>query len=123
MPKSDQFWLLYAAENLVGRDNVLIATSPTKSPDCLFGKYQWLMKHTPKWCHRQYSITPRKSWLAQPGVLLIDDCDANCDAFRSGGGDAILLPRPWNTLKELSGNVDDYLHEQLDLRKWANPSM
>ena len=123
MPKSKQFWLIYAAEQAVGKDNVIIATSPTKSPDCLFGKYQWIEKHTPSWCHRQYSITPRKNWLAQPGVLLIDDCDGNCDAFRKEGGDAILVPRPWNTLSALSSQVDDFLHNELEERQWGNPFM
>ncbi|GAG17915.1 unnamed protein product, partial [marine sediment metagenome] len=122
MPTSEQFWLLHTAEKLVGQENVLIATSPTKSPDCLFGKYQWIERHTPDWCHRQYSITPRKSWLAQPGVLLIDDCDANCNAFRDGGGDAILVPRPWNTLEGFCDDVDGYLVDELGRREWDSPS-
>jgi hypothetical protein len=112
MPRSKQFWLLECSAAVVGQKNVLIATSPTKSPDCLFGKYQWMDKHLPDWCKRQYSITPRKSWLARRGVLLIDDCDANCDDFRQKGGDAIVMPRPWNTMRDVKC-VDDYLHEEL----------
>ncbi|MHC4121458.1 MAG: hypothetical protein ACYSWO_28630 [Planctomycetota bacterium] len=122
MPKSDQFWLMDAAASMVGRENVLIASSPTKSPDCLFGKYQWIERHCPDWIQRQYSITPRKFWLAQPGTLLIDDCDGNCDLFRNPpplpdgtpreGGEAILVPRPWNPMHD-SNNVNQYLSEQL----------
>jgi len=114
MPKSDQFWLIEAAASLVGQKNVLIASSPTKSPDCLFGKYQWLETHCPDWIKRQYAITPRKHWLAQPGVLLIDDCDDNCNLFMAhGGGEAILVPRPWNSLHEMSDNCSNYLSKKL----------
>lgn len=103
-PISDQFWLIEHAALLVGYKNVMIATSPTKSADCLLGKYQWMEKNLPDWMQRQYSITPRKVWLSQPGVLLIDDCDQNIEDFRnppdgSPGGSGILVPRPWNSLR------------------------
>ena len=116
MPKSKQFWLLDATACMVGQKNVLIATSPTKSADCHHGKYHWIRDHVPEWCKRQYSITPRKSWLARPGVLLIDDADANCEAFREGGGDALLVPRPWNTMWEVGQSdlqTTAYLAESL----------
>jgi 5'(3')-deoxyribonucleotidase len=124
MPKSDQFWLLDAAADLVGRENVLIATAPTKSPDCLFGKYQWIEQHVPSWCKRQYSVTPRKEWLAQPGYLLIDDCDKNVESFINPpdgrpGGDAILCPRPWNSKHELFLNVNEYLSRELGDREYV----
>jgi len=112
MPKSAQFWLIEASADLVGRENVLIATSPTKSPDCLFGKYQWIEQHCPDWIKRQYAVTPRKHWLAQEGYLLIDDCDSNCEAFVQEGGQAILVPRPWNSLHSQAWNVNDYLTQR-----------
>ncbi len=118
MPKSRQFWLLDTAAAMVGRENVLIATSPTKSADCHFAKYQWIQEHIPDWCKRQYDITPRKHWLSQPGVLLIDDCDQNVETWRNPpkdrpGGEAILVPRPWNSLSELG--IDDVAtHGYLD---------
>lgn len=112
MPCSGQFWLIDSAASLVGQDNVLIATSPTKSPDCLFGKYQWMENHLPDWMKRQYAITPRKHWFARPGVLLIDDCGPNCEAFTDLGGEAILLPRPWNTNKDIA-DVDGFLLSEL----------
>lgn len=119
-PKSDQFWLLDKCASLVGRENVLIATAPTKCGDCLAGKYDWVERNLPDWCQRQYSITPRKEWLAQEGVLLVDDCDKNCENFvvrKDGtqtGGSALLVPRPWNwachhnTDKFLRGGLDFY---------------
>ena len=101
-PKSEQFWLLDNCARLVGRENVQIATAPTKCGDCLAGKYDWMDKNLPSWCQRQYSVTPRKEWLAQPGVLLIDDSAENCMNFiykkdkSLTGGCALLVPRPWN---------------------------
>lgn len=119
MPVSDQFWVIDIAADLVGRENVLIASSPTKSPDCLYGKYQWMDQHLPDWMHRQYEIGPRKHWLSQPDTLLIDDCDENCNKFRDPGGgfpggEAILLPRPWNSNKDYSSHCSQYLAEQLE---------
>jgi len=109
-PLSNQFWILDHAANLVGEENVLIATSPTKSADCHFGKYQWMERHLPDWMQRQYSVTPRKEWLATPGVLLIDDCDMNVNSFREKAS-AILVPRPWNTLHQ--EHTSSWLAEQL----------
>lgn len=115
-PRSHQFWLVDHAAGLVGEENVLIATSPTKSADCHFGKYQWMERNLPDWMQRQYSITPRKSWLAQPGTLLIDDCPKNTDEFITPpdgrpGGSAILVPRPWNRLH--AEHTSSYLAEHL----------
>lgn len=95
-PRSHQFWLIDHCASLVGHENVLIATSPTKSADCHFAKYHWMIRNLPEWLQRQYSITPRKHRLAQPGVLLIDDCDHNVNKFQKKGGAGIVVPRPWN---------------------------
>lgn len=100
-PKSKEFWIVEHCANLVGQKNVMIATSPTKSADCHSGKYHWIMKNLPEWLHRQYCITPRKYWLAQEGVLLIDDFDKNIIDFQENGGYALLVPRPWNSLRGL----------------------
>lgn len=100
-PVSHEFeWLLEACERMVGRENICILSGPTKDPDSLAGKLDWIHKHFPKWMHRQYLIGPRKHFCAHPEALLIDDCDANVDAFIEHGGNAILVPRPWNTLHE-----------------------
>lgn len=113
MPMSHEFWLLDAAAEMVGAENVIVGTSPTKSADCLFGKYQWIINNLPKQFHRQYAVTPRKHWMAQPGVLLIDDCDENVRKWRKYGGKAIIVPRPWNSLHYLSGNTGVFLRSAL----------
>ena len=97
VPESDFFhWLLRACAEAVGRENVCIATSPTKCPESLAGKLEWIHAHCPRWMHRQYAITPRKHLFARPDSLLIDDYGQNADRFRALGGHAILVPRPWN---------------------------
>lgn len=97
VPESDIFhWLLDTCAEAVGRENICIATSPTKDPECLAGKLEWIHDHFPEWMHRQFAITPRKHLFARPDSLLIDDCPANTTRFESCGGSAILVPRPWN---------------------------
>ena len=96
-PTSEIFpWILLRAARLVGRENVCIATSPTKCPESLAGKLDWIHRVMPSWMHRQYAVTPRKHLFARPDSLLIDDTEANLDRFQEEGGQGILVPRPWN---------------------------
>lgn len=101
-PKSPECdWLLETCVKLVGEDEVFIVTSPTKDPDCLAGKLEWIQRELPDFMHRQYAITPRKGIGASPETLLIDDCLKNCEAFRTHRnpkyrGQALLVPKPWN---------------------------
>lgn len=113
-PKSLQCdWLLDQCEALVGRDNICLLTGPTKDPDCLAGKLEWIHDVMPSWLHRQYLIGPRKQFCAHPEALLIDDSDDNVNTFRAWGGNAILVPRPWNTMHAV--NTDPYLAQQFDI--------
>lgn len=81
----------------VGLENVLITTSPTKCPECLAGKYEWMEKYLPKCLQRQYAITPRKcEYGYDTESVLIDDLPKNCHEYEERGGQAILVPRPWN---------------------------
>jgi len=41
-------------------------------------------------------LTRDKSLLARPRAVLVDDSDANVDAFRAAGGAGIVFPQPWN---------------------------
>jgi hypothetical protein len=102
VPKTDECdWLIDQCVRLVGRDNVLIATSPTKDPACAAGKVDWIQANLPEWMHRQYAITPRKWFFGQPGALLIDDNQTNTRLFKKHGGRTLLVPRPWNRLHAL----------------------
>jgi hypothetical protein len=101
-PRSPEFDMILAhAEAAVGRENVCILTAPTIDPDCLAGKLEWIHKFLPRWLHRQFLVGPPKHFCARPDTLLIDDSDDKCDKFRESGGQAILVPRPWNSLRTL----------------------
>lgn len=88
--------ILAHAASLVGRKNVCFLSSPTIDPDCLAGKLEWIQRVAPEWMHRQFLIGPRKHFCAHPNTLLIDDSEDNVDEFHAHGGQAILVPRPWN---------------------------
>jgi len=117
-PKSDEFqWLLDSCEALVGRENICILTTPILDPGCAAGKMEWIYNHCPKWLHRQYLIGPPKHFCAQPDALLIDDSDRNVKLFQAHGGQAILVPRPWNSLhgvcvKRQLGDAFHFLTEE-----------
>lgn len=109
-PTSPEFsMILVFAEGLVGQKNVHLLTSTTLSPECLAGKLEWITKRLPRFLHRQYLMGPQKYLCAKPGALLIDDADKNVDAFRRAGGEALLVPRPWNSLKTYQ--TQGFLHD------------
>lgn len=112
VPESPFFhWLLQTCAAAVGRENVCIATSPTKCPESLAGKLEWIHDHYPAWMHRQYAVTPRKHLFARPDSLLIDDYGENTARFRALGGQVILVPRPWN--ENWACDPRSYLEENL----------
>lgn len=115
-PKSELCdWLVPMCASLVGEDNVFIASSPTKDPDCLAGKLQWIHENLPTFLHRQYFITPRKIQLAHPGALLIDDSDSNVLGWRERDGFAITVPRPWNSCNMWTNTAREHIHHNLEL--------
>ena len=100
-PASDECYLLLGmCENLVGYEDICILSSPTLDPECLAGKLEWIHRYMPKYLHRQYLIGPKKWMCARPDALLIDDSYDNVFSFRNAGGQALLVPRPWNILHE-----------------------
>jgi 5'(3')-deoxyribonucleotidase len=113
IPQSEEFYLLLGyCENLVGQENICILTAPTIDPECVAGKLEFIHNHFPKWMHRQFLIGPRKQFCAHPEALLIDDADKNVDQFRAWGGNAILVPRPWNSLH--ARNTVAHIHREFE---------
>jgi len=94
-------WLLNVCEALVGRKNVCILTAPTLETYVPSAKAKWIYDNLPTWLHKQFLIGPCKYMCASSEALLIDDSDANVQAFRRAGGKALLYPRPWNSLHDL----------------------
>lgn len=125
IPPSDEMgMLLEFCEALVGKSNICLLSVPTIDPNCLAGKLDWIHTFMPKWLHRQYYIGPRKHFCAHPRALLIDDSDHNVDSFRALGGQAILVPRPWNSLHPVTDTdahltlmCDSLLHDKQHARQ------
>ncbi len=122
LPESTEFKdLLKLAEDIVGFENTLILTTPVCSPDqdsvsgfwrkitsqCMTGKYDWIVSHLPPQLRNQFAMCPVKRLCAAPDTLLIDDSNKNVEEFRAAGGQAILMPRPWNTRHDWSIPSDD----------------
>ena len=100
VPKSRECdWLLDLCAALVGRGNVFVLTAaPSKVGDFVASaKVTWIRQNLPDWLQEQYLIGTCKRACASPEAILIDDTDKNVDAFRCAGGQAILVPRPWNS--------------------------
>ena len=114
VPQSNEFSLLFLCEQFVGTENVCILSSPTLDPDCLAGKLEWIQETMPSRFHRQFLFGPRKHFCARPDALLIDDRDKNVEDFRAHGGQAILMPRPWNSLHWAN---DPYMYVTRILRR------
>lgn len=70
-------------------------TTPSRSPDSLKGKLEWLQEHMGSRV-RNWIMTTDKHLLAKKGRTLIDDSMDNCSKFSQYGGNIICFPRPWN---------------------------
>jgi hypothetical protein len=91
-------FLLRTCRDSVGYLNTCILSSVIHDPLYIAGKLKWMREHLPEKLHRNFLLGPVKSFCACPEALLIDDNDANVQEFRDEGGQAILVPRPWNSL-------------------------
>lgn len=112
-PKSPQCEnLLERAAEIVGIDEVYLATTPTKDPQSHADKLFWIWDNLPTWIRRQYFITPRKWLLGKPGTFLFDDHLENCMSFEDESGSALLVPRPWNPAN--ADNTDEAINNRLD---------
>lgn len=79
-------------------EQIYLLTSPMPNVESATGKWIWVKKNLPKYYKQTIITQAPKSLLAKPDCLLIDDKDENVEEFIAAGGDAILVPRPWNKL-------------------------
>jgi 5'(3')-deoxyribonucleotidase len=93
--------ILDAAEKLLGPENVYLLTSPTISAGAYAGKFAWVEQNLPHY-KRRLLMGACKHLCALEGTVLVDDSDKNVEDFRRAGGEAILVPRPWNANYECS---------------------
>jgi hypothetical protein len=105
-------WLLSECVKSVGQDNVFLCTSATRNLTSFTGKLKWIYRNMPDWTHRQYVITPHKYLLAQD-ALLIDDAPKQCENFCRAGGEVIMVPQPWNVLR--NWDTEEYIRACLPI--------
>lgn len=78
--------------------DIYLLTTPMPNPGSGTGKMLWVKKNLPQhYKHLIISSAPKKL-LAKRDCILIDDCDKYVDEFVEEGGQAILIPRSWNSL-------------------------
>lgn len=95
-PTPECFEIMARLESYFDRKDIYLLSSPAISPDCFSGKAEWVAAHLPTYMNRLFLMN-KKHFCAAPGRLLIDDSDTNVAKFKSAGGAAVLLPRPWNS--------------------------
>jgi len=79
-------------------EQIYLLTIPMPNPGSYTGKALWVQRHLPEYSKRLIVTPAPKSLFARPDTLLIDDKDENVEGFVKAGGNAILVPRPWNEL-------------------------
>ena len=95
---------------------IYIFTKPMLRPEAWAGKVDWLQKHIKNGTHGTIIASGPKHLLAKPGHVLIDDKDENVDEFRANGGQAYLIPQPWNSAHAAAGSdITSDLHMCLDI--------
>lgn len=110
MPTVDCYDILSMCEQKFGKENICLLTKPTPTPGCLEGKLLWIREWLPEYME-QVLIGSGKHFCASRDAYLIDDHEANCEAFRAHGGNAYLLPALWNSKHNLPRipNLQHYL--------------
>lgn len=87
--------LLLAHLEVLFGDRVVLLSSPCGTPGRHEGKCEWVERELPAY-RRRVCLGAAKHLFAAPTKILVDDHDANADAFTAEGGRAVLVPRPWN---------------------------
>lgn len=93
----------------------VILTSPSRDPQCLAGKVEWMNEHLGNGePFRKFLIGPVKEFCAAPGHILIDDSGEKCSEFYAGGGFPITFPQIWNIKYNEVNRKIEYVKETLD---------
>ena len=82
-------------EERFGAENICLLTAPIEGRHCMDGKRAWIRKHLPAYSQR-FLIGTGKFFCAAPNHALIDDREKNVKLFKKAGGQALLVPAPWN---------------------------
>jgi 5'(3')-deoxyribonucleotidase len=102
-------WASQLYTSLKSIDDVVFLSAPSRDPECVAGKLEWLQRFTGRRDFTGFVFTSRKELLASPGAVLIDDKPKNCEEFKKAGGEAILFPARWQ------GKTEDQVWEALPM--------
>jgi 5'(3')-deoxyribonucleotidase len=89
--------------------DVYLASYPMDHPEAWAGKLWWINENMPAYKTRVMLMTVHKQILARPNTILIDDRDDNVDKFIAAGGEAYLIPQPWNSKYEIFDSETDWM--------------
>lgn len=106
--------ILRAIMDKPGLDKVYLLTAPMPNLESASGKMMWVYENLPVYMKRTIITQAPKSLLAKPGTLLLDDKDENVEEFVKAGGNAILVPRPWNKLHEQANESHQVVKNSLE---------
>lgn len=110
--------ILRIVEEAYGKENIFIITQPMPHKGSWTGKKTWINRMAPEYRKRLMITEIPKAVFASSDILLIDDKNENVDEFIKAGGNAILIPHPWNRLRRhqviphLINHLDFYKSEQ-----------
>lgn len=104
-----------------GKGNICLLSSPTRNPESAAGKLAWINQHYPQ-LSRSFFLGTAKHFAASRNKVLVDDFDYNVEVFREAGGQAILIPRLWNSHHSFHLDALETLRARLDNLKPSNPS-
>lgn len=91
---------------------VIIATSPSRSPASYAGKQRWLRHMGMHGVQSMFGS--RKYLMAKPGRVLVDDAEHNVTPWIAEGGQAVMVPQPWNHAKPTDDIVSHVLSHLLE---------
>lgn len=94
-----------------GKDNVHLLTK-LSTPACAAGTLAWVQNNYPFLAERVH-MCHQKEVLARHDSILIDDNVHNCEKFKSEGGMAIVVPKPWNRMYGAAGYCASYIEDEL----------
>jgi hypothetical protein len=81
-----------------GHENICLLSFPSYSPEGPSGKVAWVKKELPGYAMRLILATDKR-FCAGPDTILFDDRPRNVAEFKAAGGSAVLVPTPWNRMK------------------------
>ncbi|MBE3095121.1 MAG: hypothetical protein IMZ52_08830 [Actinobacteria bacterium] len=104
--------VLELVEDYFGRDNICLFSFPSYNSEGATGKIDWIKKNLPDYSNR-FLLGTLKYFCASPTTVLLDDKEKNIREFKHAGGLGVVVPAPWNSLKDK--DVIAYLYEQLSI--------